>query len=220
MDLIEKPISNNIYKKYLNKLTYDIDYIYRELLGISEYEENEYDIFGSFIYDGCYENILYENHVNDDSDLFKYNNLFELFKDKYNLDISVRIINLIGYGCTNEDELYIASLDSLINMEEYKIFKKWCKAYNFEIYDGDSIILGDYDEIDVSFVFLWKDNKIFDYCVIDNMYDSFNALNDLIYFKKYMFKKNPKLFMFENNKGSMLIDKLKKVISKTKEIVY
>lgn len=216
-DLIEKPISNslfdnfNIYYLYLN-----LKYIYENIFGLIEYDEDEYLIYHMFFYENCYYDFIKSNNLDDTFE--KYYNLFELLKDRLNLNLDFNIYNLVCYGVMDEEcNGYLAHLDRRLNDDEFKIFESIMIGSGYKLYDNESIFIGDIDELDIDLIFIYYNNELIDYYIYDNMYDTLDLLQ-LHNFINVLFKACPDLFNGDYSLIKKLIENKKN--KETKEIVF
>ena len=216
-DLIEKPISSNLFDEFnVYYLYLNLKYIYENIFGLIEYDEDEYLIYHMFFYENCYYDFIVSNNL---SDTFKeYDNLIELLKDRLNLNLKCNIYNLSCYGETDEDcNEYLAHLDRRLCDAEFEIFESTMNSCGYKLYDNESIFIGENDEFDVDLIFIYYNNKLIDYYIYDNMYDTLDLLQ-LHDFINVLFKACPDLF---NGDYSLI----KKIIEyknnkETKEIVF
>lgn len=215
-DLIEKPISSNLFDEFNSRSLYlNLKYIYEKIFGLIEYDEDEYYIYHMFFYENYYYDFIVSYNL---SDIFnEYDNLFELLKDRLNLNLECNIYNLCCYGDKDEENEYLAHLDRRLLDNELEIFKDDMNASGHKLYDDESVCIGDYDEFDCNLIFVHQNDKVIDYYIIDNIYDAFDLL-ELHNFINVIFKACPDLFNCDYSLIKKIIEY--KNNKETKEIVF
>lgn len=217
-DLIEKPFLNNLFDKFDTGLLYlNLRYIYENIFGLTEIEDDELYVFNMFFYSQYYEDFIINKHL-DDSFFDNYHNLFELLNDRLNLNLSCNVCNLSCYGDMDEDEEeYIAYFDKNLTVKEFEIVDYIRNQLGYKLCNAEGIYVGEYDEFNMDIIFIYHNDEIIDYYMYDCLYDNFDMFN-LHNFIEYLFKACP--YLFSNDSG--LINKFLeyKKNKETKEIVF